>query len=204
MKKFFACLLACLLAYGGIFALAEQGVSLFTPWYGTTINVPGVYATLPAIDVLYTGPGREYYRIDPFEVTNARVRCMSLAKDQYGAAWVLVDVNLYGLPWCGYVPLSAFSASNQTFLTANLPWESTCASLTPAMIAQLYNTCDGLLGPGDAYPMLFPLESAWTEGTLIMTCGNWAMMELNEYTLESIGVENAKCRLWVRLGNAFY
>ena len=204
MKKFFACLLACLLAFGGIFALAEQAVSLFTPWYGTTINVPGVYATLPATTVLYTGPGREYYRIDPFEVTNARVHCMSLAKDQYGAAWVLVDVNLYDLPWCGYVLLSVFSAANQTFLTANLPWESTCESLTPAMIAQLYNTCDGLLGPGDAYPMLFPLESAWTEGTLIMTYGNWAMMELNEYTLESIGVENAKCRLWVRLGNAFY
>lgn len=52
--------------------------------------------------------------------------------------------------------------------------------------------------------MLFPLESAWTEGTLIMTCGNWAMMELNEDTLESIGVENAKCRLWIELGNAFY
>lgn len=204
MKKLIACLLACLLVFGSLSALAAQGVSLFTPWYGATIDVPGVYAVLSSTDVLYTGPGREYYRVDPFEARNAQVYCRSLARDSSGATWVLVDVSRYDIPWCGYVPLSAFSTPNQKYLTANLPYESSCDALTPMMIARLYNTCDGILGPGDEYMMLFPLESAWTEGTLIMTSGDWALMELNEETMRNIGAPEYKCRLWVPLGNVFY
>ncbi|MBQ4580610.1 MAG: hypothetical protein IJA83_08095 [Clostridia bacterium] len=203
MKKLISLFLVLLLMLGSI-ALADQGVSLFTPYYGTTVNVPGVYTTLSSTTLLYTGPGREYYTINPFEVANVRVRCMSLAKDRYGAAWVLVDVSRDGIPWCGYVPLSSFNASNQKYLTANLPYETSCDALTPMMIAQTYYTCDGLLGPGEDYPMLFPLESAWTEGTLILTCGSWGLLELSEYTMQSIGAPEYKCRLWVKLGNLFY
>lgn len=205
MKKLAVCLLACLMMLGSVCALADQGVALFTPYYDATISTPGVYATLPSAGgVLYTGPGTEYYRVDPFELTNARVHCLALAYDQFGTRWVLVEAKNYGLPWRGYVRLSAFSAANQEFLTANLPYESSYDALTPAMIAQLYNSCDGCLGPGEEYPMLFPLDVYATEGTLIMTSGNWALMELNEDTLEGIGVYGAKCRLWVKLDNLFY
>lgn len=203
MKKLAAVFLALVLMLGSI-ALADQGVSLFTPYDGTTINVPGVYATLASTTILYTGPGREYYTVDPFEVSNVHARCLSLAKDRCGASWVLVDVPRDGMPWCGYVPLSSFSASNQTFLTTRLPYESSYDALTPMMIAQTYYTCDGLLGPGEEYPMLFPLESSWTEGTLILTSNGWGLLELNEYTMESIGAPEYKCRLWVEMGNLFY
>lgn len=202
MKKLLACILALLML--GSIALADQGVSLFTPYYGTTINVPGVYVTLPATEVLYTGPGTEYYCISPFEAANVSAHCLALACDQYGAAWVLAEVSRDDVPWWGYVPLSAFSAANQQFLTANLPYEYSCDALTPTMIAQMYFSCDGLLGPAERCPMLFPLEDSWTEGTLIMTSGAWAMMELNEYTMEHIGAPEFKCRLWVELSNLIY
>ncbi len=207
MKKLAACLLVCLLVFGNLSVLAEepgQGVSLFTPWYGTTINVPGVYVRMMGTNMLYTGPGRDYYAISPFEVSFVSVRCMALAKDSVGATWVLVEVPYNGLQWCGYVPLSSFIFANQNFLTENLPYESSYDDLTPMMIAQFYLSCDGLLGPGEDYPMLFPLEAAWAEGTLIMTSGSWAMIELNEDTMERIGAKDAKCRVWVNMSNIFY
>lgn len=207
MKKLAACILACLLMFGSLSVLAEkpeQGVSLFTPWFGTTINVPGVYATTLGTDILYTGPGAQYYHIAPFEVNFVNVRCMALTKDSVGQTWVLVEIPYSGTNWCGYIPFSTFSWSSQKFLKENLPYESSYDELTPTMIAQFYLSCDGHLGPGEEYPMLFPLDAEWAEGTLIMTSGNWAMIELNEDTMERIGAKDAKCRVWVNMSNIFY
>lgn len=205
MKKLIVILLACLLAFGNLFACADQGISLFTAMYGVTINTPGVYAELTnPLGELYSGPGDDYTNVGTFDWNHTRMHCLSQAYDRYGTTWVLIEYDDLYLSWRGYVRLSEFSASDRRFIAENLPYEKTYDELTPRMLAQMYFSCDGYYGPGeeDFIPM-YTLDYRVVQGTIIMSSGDWALLELNPYTIQAMGLY-AKCRLWVPLSNLMY
>lgn len=184
-------------------ALANDALMLFQQSFASMQVTNGVQCPLTLHEQgLQSGPGYEYTAIGPFTVAD-NVRCYCLARDSYGAAWVQVEFLAYQTSWRGYVPLDYFPASNVSYLLNALPWEASYDSLTPSMIAQLYDSCYGSRGPGSHYSEDVYLNSMTAEGTLIMQQGDWGLLELNEDTAAQLGLAR-KHRTWVRLSNCMY
>ena len=50
---------------------------------------------------------------------------------------------------------------------------------------------------------MYSLDYHVVQGTIIMSSGDWALLKLNPYTIQTMGLY-AKCRLWVPLNNLMY
>ncbi len=205
MKRIWLLLLClCLALPAAALGDSHEPMMLYSASFAAMQVTGGVYVPLTMKDGdLRSGPGGKYSNVGPFTMNNREAHCYTLACDEYGEIWVLVDFAEGASDWRGYIRLSRFEADTRAVLLDALPYEATYDQLTPDMIAQLYNDCEGLWGPGDSYDQLAGLPVDVTEGTLILTQGEWGLLELNEYTLECIDAY-APMRVWVRLGNCFY
>lgn len=205
MKRIWLLLLCLCLALPAA-ALGDNAepVMLYSASFATMQVTGGMYVPLTMQEgFLRSGPGDMYSNVGNFTMNHREVHCYTLAYDEYGEIWVMVDFAEPITDWRGYIRLSKFDADIRTVLLDALPYEASYDQLTPDMIAQLYNDCAGLWGPGDSYDQLAYLPVDVTEGTLILTQGEWGLLELNEYTLECIDAY-APMRVWVKLGNCFY
>lgn len=135
---------------------------------------------------------------EPMMLYSASFAAMQVTGGVY-VPLTMKDGDLRSGPGGKYSNVGPFTMNNREAHCYTLA----CDQLTPDMIAQLYNDCEGLWGPGDSYDQLAGLPVDVTEGTLILTQGEWGLLELNEYTLECIDAY-APMRVWVRLGNCFY
>ena len=204
MKKIISLLCALVLILTCSAALAQDSVTLYTNYGGTTINTPGAYAPLTNPEgVLYSGPGMDYTNIGTFEWNHTQMHCLSLAYDQYGATWVLVNYDDLYFPLYGYVRLTEFDYSDRQFLLSMLPYEFSYDQLNPEMLAMLYFSCDGRFGPGEYYYAPYYLNYRNTAGVIILSYGDWALLELEDATIRDMGIY-AKCRVWVELSNLMY
>lgn len=206
MKKLLAGVLFLCMLMTATGALASQydPLVLYTT-YATPAQFGNGYYTNLTMDfgVLYSGPGEEYTSIGEFEMNDRYVRCYCLAYGLGQQIWVLIDFTDYGTTWRGYVPLKEFEDFRQTNMLQSLPFETPNEILTPSMIAQLYEDCTGKWGPGNEYIDHMELSARNAEGTLVMSQGNWGLLELSEDTVQQMGLYG-KCRVWIPLGNCFY
>lgn len=206
MKKILACMLliAMLLTATGAMASQFDPLVLYTSYSNSAQFGNGHYTYLTMdYGVLYSGPGEEYTSIGEFEMNDRYVRCYCLAYGLGQKIWVLIDFTDYGTPWRGYVPLSEFEDYRQENMLRTLPFETPNEILTPSMIAQLYLDCNGKWGPGNEYIDHVFLNARNVEGTLVLSQGDWGLLELNENTVQNMGLYG-KCRVWVSLSNCMY
>lgn len=206
MKKLLAGILLICVLMGATAAVASQYDPLVL--YTTNSSHPqfgdGHYTNLTMeYGVLYSGPGEEYTNIGEFEMNDRYVRCYCLAYGMGQEIWVLIDFTDYGTTWRGYVPLKEFADFRQQHMLQTLPFETPNELLAPYMLAQLYYDCEGKWGPGYEYIDHVHLDARYTEGTLVLAQGEWGLLELNEDTVQTMGLYG-KCRVWVPLSNCIY
>ena len=156
-----------------------------------SISTSGVSATAKAVLPLYTGPGTDYVYIGKYFASGDSVRAISLAYDDLGAAWCMVD-GWDGSAHCrGYVLLSKLDVNKN-----DLVQELDSTQWTSGMAADFYDNSKLKIGPGDDYSALnINVVNHW-ENMLIATEGEWAQVELADQT--------PKCRVWVKMSSLMY
>lgn len=205
MKKAFSALL-CILLMLPCTALADSNdaMTLYSSAFASEVSTCGVYVSLTVSGGdLYSGPGTHYVCSALPDMSSQTVHCYSLFRDNGGRTWVLIDFTSNGQSRRGYVPVSSFGRSDQNYLLNALPYEDSYSALTPSMIALPYHNAWGKFGPGDAYPSFLYLEADRIEGTLILSQGEWGLLELNPSSAANYFL-SASVRVWVYLPNFMY
>lgn len=187
-----------------VLTLAEGAITLYTDDYSYTICTIGMYANITRRNPeLRSGPGDYFSGYGMDDWNNLRVRCLTIAVDEEHSPWVLIEVNTgYNLAR-GYVPLDWFDPATSFDLTGFLPHEYSYDKLTPRMLARMYISCNGYWGPGTWYDSDDYLDASTMEGTIILSDGEWALVELPEHNFPGVGWRFRK-RVWIELSNLMY